>query len=259
MSEEVGSRALERGLRILGLFSDQERSLSVREISSRLRVPLATTYRLVRTLVDLGYLTDRREHGGEIELGLEIMRLASVAAGSDVLTASSPLLRELAQETGETAVLLVPGEWTATCIGMAEGTSPIRPRSARVGESVPYNAGAIPFTLLAYADFDVRQRIIAAGLHRYTSKTPVQAAEVERICAAVRADGFGFSDGEYIDGTAAAAAPIFDEHAQVIASVGVTGISANVVGAEGAVIRAAAEITLRLGGRPAVGQVVASR
>jgi DNA-binding IclR family transcriptional regulator len=249
-----GSRALERGLSILGLFSSHENSLTVKEISKRIRVPIATTYRLVRSLVDLGYLDDRRGSGGEIQLGLEIVRLAAVAnAGNDILSVGQQELRRLVQATGETAVLLVPGEWSATCVGMMEGTSSIRPRSARVGESVPYNAGAIPLTVLAYADTEFRSRIIGAGLHGFTAVTPTEPAAVEKECARVRGQGYAWSEGEYVDGTAASGAPIFDSQGKIAGAIGVTGITDNVVGTEHEVQAAAATITLRLGGRPATG------
>ena len=248
----AGSRALERGLRILGLFSESERALTVKTIASRLGIPVATTYRLIRTLVDLGYLEDSQGGRGEFTLGIEIVRLSAVAtAGNDLQSVSMPVMRSLATRTGETTVLLVPGEWTAVCVGLVEGTSPIRPRSARVGENVPYNGGATPIALLAFLDNAFRQRVIGAGFHTYTSHTPVSAAEIERVCADVRARGYAHSESEYIEGTSATAAPIFDGLGSVIASIGVTGITERVHDMEALVLQAAADITVRLGGRPA--------
>jgi DNA-binding IclR family transcriptional regulator len=247
-----GSRALERGLRILGLFSESERALTVKVISDRLRVPMATTYRLVRTLIELGYLEDARGGRGELTLGLEAVRLGAVAtAGSDLQSVSMPIMRELGTLTGETVVLLVPGDLAAICVGLVEGTSPIRPRSARVGENVPYNGGATPIALFAFLDNAFRQRVIAAGFESYTPHTPVDATEVEQLCARVRARGYAHSESEYIEGTSATAAPIFDNLGRVIASVGVTGITERVHGMENLVVQAAADITVRLGGRPA--------
>lgn len=89
-----GSRALERGLRILGLFSSHENSFTVKQISKRIGVPIASTYRLVRSLVVLGYLDDRRGTGGEIQLGLEVVRLAAVAnAGNNIISIGQQELR----------------------------------------------------------------------------------------------------------------------------------------------------------------------
>ena len=243
-----GSRALERGLRILGLFSDHERSFPVRTISQRLGIPVATTYRLIKTLVELGYLEESPGRS-EVQLGLEIVRLAS-AANVDLQAASSGAMTELGDRTGETVVLLAPGEWTAICIRVIEGTSPIRPRSARVGENVPYNGGATPFALLAFREDGARRRIIAGGFARYTAFTPVDPAEIEQICATVRYRGYALSENEYIEGTAAAAAPIFDSHGGVVASIGITGITERIINMERLVCEAAAQITLRLGGRP---------
>jgi len=243
-----GSRALERGLRILGLFSSSERTLSVRTISQRLEIPVATTYRLIRTLLELGFLEEVPGRS-ELRLGLEIVRLASVTT-VDLQSASAAVMTRLGKETGETIVLLAPGEWNATCIRVIEGTSPIRPRSARVGENVPYNGGATPIALLSFLEVETRRRIIEAGFSRYTDHTLVEPAEIERICAEVRSRGYAYSESEYIEGTAAVAAPIFDNHGRVVASIGVTGITARVVDMEDLVVEGAAQVTLRLGGRP---------
>lgn len=247
----AGSRALQRGLEILRLYSEQERSFAVRNISEKLSIPMATTYRLVRTLTEYGYLKENESGHGEYILGIEAVRLSAVAmSGNDLQTVSAPVMRELSEKTGETALLFVPGEWTATCIGMVEGTSPIRPRSARLGENVPYNGGATSIVLLAYADIEFRERIIERGFQSYTPLTPVTPEAVESACSRVRAQGYAHSEGEYIEGTGATAAPIVTRLGRVVASVGVTGLTARVRNIERLVINAAGDITTRMGGRP---------
>ncbi len=247
----LGSRALERGLLVLGLFSPQEKSFSVREISKRTGFPIATTYRLVRSLLQLGYLDDKRGTGDDIQLGLEIVRLAAVAnASNTIISVGQEELRRLATSTGETTVLLVPGEWTALCVGVIVGESPIRPRSALAGEGVPYNGGATPMTLLAFASVDFRSRILASGLDQYTSQTLTDPSALEMECARIRQQGFAWSDSAFIEGTGAYAAPIFDIQGRIAGSIGVTGLTENVRHAGDAVIESAARATLRLGGTP---------
>lgn len=256
MTEEArasGHPALERGLRILRLFRADEPTFTVKAIAARLEIPIATSYRLVNTLLALGYLEPAAAGAGSVQLGLETLRMMSLAsAQTDILSASSEALRQLASSTKETALIAVPGEAKAICIGLVEGTSPIRPRSARVGESLPYNGGAIALTILAFSDAEFRHRILGTGLQRYTDVTPVDPSSIEEICAKVRAKGHGYSEGDYIEGTAAVAAPIFDAQGRIAGAVGITGITQNMVNKEQAVRDAADSVTLRLGGQPMI-------
>lgn len=253
-SEVSGSRALDRGLSILHLFTEGTPELTVRDICKRLSIPHATAYRLVNTLTTHGYLRPVRSSTGKFELGLEILRLASSAtAGSDLQAVTVPILNELVEVTAETCVLLVPGMTSAVCVRVVEGTSPIRPRSARVGEHIPYNGGASPMAIFAFLPPEERARIIALGMSAYASQTPVTPEEIERSCSAIRELGYAYSTNEYIEGTSAYAAPIFDVDGTVIAAIGITGVSDNVVGFDGLILNAAAEATLKIGGRiPAI-------
>lgn len=242
---------MERGLQILALFDEQRPSLTVKQIATLLEIPLATTYRLVKTLLEHGML-ERHGSRHEVRLGLELVRLAALKrAGSDLQTVGVPVLRELVRRTSETALVLVPNNWSSICIGMVEGTSSIRPRSVRIGEEVPYNGGALPLTLLAFLDDEHRKQVLSLPFKRYTESTPCSPEEIEDRCEEIRQRGYGYSMGEYIEGTAALAAPVYAEGREgATAAVGITGVTAGVADQVTPVLDAAAEMTLRLGGYP---------
>jgi len=249
-SSGSGSRTLDRGLSILKLYSAGDTELSVREISERLAIPQASSYRLVRTLCDHGYLRPSRRKSATFELGLEILRLATMAReSSDLQSISAPIMQELTRSTHETTVLLVPAEANAVCVRVIEGTSAIRPRSARVGEHLPYNGGATPMAILAHLEPSHRARIMNAEFDAFASQTLVVPEELESACEEIRRAGFAYSTSEYIEGTSAYAAPIFDSDSRILAAIGITGMSERVQGFEHLVKDASARVTTMLGGR----------
>src|SRR5437868_5979373 len=64
---------LERGLRLLQLFTRQRRTLGAPEISKALGVPRSTVFRLIQTLEEMGFL--ERAANGEYQLGAAILRV----------------------------------------------------------------------------------------------------------------------------------------------------------------------------------------
>lgn len=242
------SRSLDRGLQVLLCFSEEKREWAVRDLAAQLTIPLASAHRVVASLRDAGFL-ERTKEGHRYRLGLRCLRLASlVLDGLDLREVAGPIMRRLVDLTGETAVLLVPHRTDAVCILQVEGRSPIRPRSVRIGDRVPYNAGAAPLAIFAFLAREEQERIVHDGLRALTDLTIVDPKALQDRCADIVQKGVAYSRGEAILGTAAVAAPIFDAaEYHVAASVGLTGIEAKIVDMEEAVMRAASEISRQLG------------
>ena len=169
-------------------------------------------------------------------------------SGLDIREIARPVMKELVAEVGETVVLLVPGPDVAVCIDHVEGTSPIRPRSLRVGEHVAYNGGAAPLAIFAFVPERDQERIIETGLRRLTENTVVNPGVLRERCAEIVLTKFCYSRSEAILGTAAVAAPIFfGVPASVVGAISLTGLQERVVGVEYRVLAAAEEICNRLG------------
>src|SRR5215211_9534250 len=103
-----GPKVVEKALRVLDLFTLERPSWSVTEIARELDLPTATAHRIVRALEDRSYLarSDMRYRLGYATLELGRRAVASV----DLRTRLGPVLRELAQAAGETALLTVYDE-----------------------------------------------------------------------------------------------------------------------------------------------------
>lgn len=137
---------MKRGLQILDAVAERG-PMTVESIAEAVALPLSTTYRYVGTLRTLGYLT---ASSGRYDVGtamLGMLRRGSVEAVMGRL--ASPLLVDLAVQTGETVMLTVPIGWTATCVESVEPRRPVR-LSYRRGVALPLHAGASAKPLLAH-------------------------------------------------------------------------------------------------------------
>jgi len=73
-----GVQSLERAFSILETMADAGGTLGLSQLATRAHLPLPTTHRFVRTLVDLGYL--RQEASRQYALGPKLIRLGESSA-----------------------------------------------------------------------------------------------------------------------------------------------------------------------------------
>lgn len=94
---------LERGLKVLELVSQHE-GISPKQIAADLGLPLSSTYHLVNTLLDQGYLL--RVGQGDLVLGTSVAALVDrFDHRPDPFPELRPILTDLAERSGEVAVL----------------------------------------------------------------------------------------------------------------------------------------------------------
>src|SRR5690625_3087417 len=73
-TEKYSVPGLERGLRILALFSRQTPTLTAPEIEQQLELPRTTVFRLLVTLERLGFV-ERLANGREFQPGTAVLKL----------------------------------------------------------------------------------------------------------------------------------------------------------------------------------------
>ena len=213
-----GGTSLERGLRVLLAVSDRG-SVRVDSLVEQLGLPASTVYRYLRTLRDLGLVeeTDGWYRPGE-HLGTT-RRVSNSTLGS----LAKPILRPLAAETGETALITVRAGMAALCVEQVESPSHMR-MAFEIGQVLPLQAGAASRVLLAYAPQDVIERALGGPLAVYTPSTP-DAEKLRRQLENIRATGFATSRGEFIPGAFAVAVPVFHGES-VVAGLALAGPAA---------------------------------
>jgi IclR family transcriptional regulator, acetate operon repressor len=214
---EGGSAVLARGLALLHIVHSVG-EISVRDLSQRSRIPLATTYRLVRQLVESGFAI---ENDCRIHAGPQIA--PTPAAGpKHLVDYAAPFLWGLARETGLTAVLTVRVHTLALCLDVVRGDQ-TQSASFQIGEPSALHAGASATPLLAYAPKRVLAQARAGGFKRYTAHTPGEEEVLAKL-QTIRSRGYDVTFGERQPLWAAVGVPVFDE-GELLCCLSLTGPS----------------------------------
>lgn len=172
-----GVAAVDRALSILAVFGDHDEALTLAELAARSGLYKSTILRLAESLARYGYL--RRLPDGRYHVGPEPLRLANLYQRwfrlHDVVV---PVLRRLAQASGETASFYVREGEMRVCLHRAEPARVVRV-FLREGDRLPLDRGAAGKVLRAFgaargaALDDVRRRMYAVS---YGERDPETAA-----------------------------------------------------------------------------------
>jgi DNA-binding IclR family transcriptional regulator len=218
---DAPAATFERGLDILLAFAD-EPAMTVPRLAERMGMTRSTTYRFVRGLRKRGLLDGTPE--GTYRLGPRILQLARVAREQlTILEMAHPIMRELSERTGETALLTVPIDGHALAIEQVAAPQPIK-LTFEVGTARPLHAGASAKVLLAHLHETERERILAAGgFDRRTPNTVTDPEQLRQQLLAIRAQGYAVSREEYEKDVCAIAAPVFGPTGDLIAGLSAVG------------------------------------
>lgn len=189
--------AVERALTILEAFADGEAKLSLAALAQRTGLYRSTILRLTASLERFGYV--RRGTDGQFRLGPSLWRLGVLYQNAfNLADHVRPVLRELVEETGETAAFYVREGNKRICLYREHAQRLIR-HHIEEGAALPLEGGAGARILMAYTD------------------------GVGPLYDEVREKGHYVSMGERDPETAAVSAPVFGQSRGFIGAIGVTG------------------------------------
>lgn len=217
-ARKTGESVSSRLLAILGAYDDENRRMTLSEISRRADLPLSTTHRLCAELADWGAL--RRDDEGRFALGRRMWELGLLAPIQvEVRQIASPFLSDIFAATQATVHLAVREDLTALCLERLSGNSSV-PVVSGVGSKLPLHATAVGKVLLAHAPDVVIARALR-NLSRETPYTVVAPGILKAQLAEVRAHGYARTDEEMSLGACSVAVPIVDGAGNVQAALGI--------------------------------------
>ena len=263
MAEELKphhfNQSLDRGLRILDLYSRETDSLSAKEIADRLGIGATTLYPFLHTLVSHGYL---EVNGSKrYRLGLKLLeRVGEIERVYDVRAVAREQMTKLSRSIAANARLGVLYGDEVLYLEQEEG-GPAANVILRevVGLRVPSYCTALGKVLLAFLPDEDQARVVGSlALMRITEQTISSRQRLLDELRAVRERGYALEVEELQPGSACVGAPIRNSGGRVIASISASIFASRARGEElprivDAVMSAAAEISSRLGHRAAGG------
>ena len=199
MAAETGTQAIDRAAQLLVRVVESSRPLGVNELAEGSGLPKSTTSRLVGALERQG-LVQRLGDRGRLRPGPVLLRFATRDSAASLVELAQPSLRRLADASGETINLAVPGpagvehlaqEDTAHFVGVTDW----------VGRRVPFEHAANGKCFLAFG----------------------AAQELTPELELVRARGYATTIDELEVGLTAMAAPVLATSGDAIAALSISG------------------------------------
>lgn len=197
------------------------------DLSEDLSINKSTALRLLTALCDTG-LVDRDPTTGRYRLGWRTAQLGQAYLERlDLRDAAHDVLASLVAETGETAHLVLADPPEVVYIDKVDSPQAVR-MHARIGTRQPMHCTAVGKAVLACADPEVLDSVIAAGLVARTPDTVVSAAALRRDLAGVRRRGYAIDNVENEPGVRCVAAAVRDHDGRAPAAISVSGPAARV-------------------------------
>jgi DNA-binding IclR family transcriptional regulator len=214
-----GDPVVDRALSLLDAFDARHRSLSLGELSRRSGIPASSALRLANRLSAWGAL--ERGDDGRFTIGLRLWEVASLAPRAQELRqVALPFLRDLEDVTHQHVLLAVRDGDDALLVERLSARQAM-PVLYRVGGRLPLHSTGVGLVLLAFAETDVQEEILAQPLMHQPENVPVSPAALRRQLAEVRRDGAAVVRRRVPQPLLTVAAPIFDVQDQVIAALSV--------------------------------------
>lgn len=217
-------KTLENGLSVLMLFSPTRPRLSLKEIDDELHLGKSRTFKLVRTLLKMGFLKESVPGPG-YSLGPSVAVLGLTALGQmDARRLAGPILAELAASTQETAILTVRNGDYSVVIDKVDSPLSVR-MAAEIGARGVLYAGASNLPLLAFGPEELREKYLSGEvtLKRFTDNTASDAKSLSKLLDAIRQRGYHVSKAEVEQDIMAVGAPVFDRRKSVDFCISVAG------------------------------------
>jgi DNA-binding IclR family transcriptional regulator len=243
-------QSVDRALSVLDLLA-QHGEVGVTELAAELAVHKSTAFRLV-TALERHQLVEQVVDRGKYRLGLGILRLAAATSGQlEVTREGQPVCERLARALGETVNIAILDQQAAVNVLQEFGTAAIGSRNW-IGRRTDLHATSSGKILLAFADQELRRKILGNPLPQHTEHTVTDPAELNRQLDEATELGWSRTDEELEIGLTAVAAPIWDGSGKVVAAVSLSGPSYRLTPEllekmVPQVIAGAAEISSRLG------------
>ena len=215
--------AIDRALVVLESLAEAPQGLSVTDLSARLRINKGLTHRILASLSARDYVA-KDPATQRYQITIRLMGLAfRHLRVLDVYDVILPILRKLAQESGELAELNWVEGGRLVTVAKADSPRQLRVVSYLGEEQVLHATAAGKVWLASLPEEEALQRAVAAGLHAATDQTITSVTGLQAELAQVREQGFGTNVRESGADIVAVAAPVcaLSEDRRVVGSVGV--------------------------------------
>lgn len=215
-------QSIDRALDILLAFTAAHPQLTLGELAEAVGLPLSSTHRIARTLVDRGFIV--QDGWGTYALGARLLELGGLVSNTSTLTQiTAEPVRAIAETTGET-ILVAEVNWIDNTVVIAQKVDSVHPLSVAspVGKRSSLGSGCIGKAVLAGLPVEETE-LLLPRIH-LVRRTPASITDEEEFAAQIglaRARGWASETEEYMTGVAGVAVSVAVGEGRPLGALGV--------------------------------------
>ncbi|MBM7539925.1 IclR family transcriptional regulator [Amphibacillus cookii] len=209
-------------LKILNLFSMQQRKLKIDDMVEQLAYPKSSLYRHVKLLKEEGYLIETTDN--YYRLGNRFLHLATIVNEDNRLpTLILPFMEQLRDRLNESVVLSHLSGTDHVCVQSFRGFHTLNV-TITVGERLSFLTDAGAKVMLAHLNSSLRDRVIAEHLSDRILKQHnlTKTIFLEQL-KQIKRKGYAVGEDKSPDGVLSYAVPLRNVDQEVIAALSIVG------------------------------------
>lgn len=223
MSSVMEATSLGKAFHVMEVLASSEGALSLMEIVQELGFHKPTVHRILRELVELGYVS--RVEKGVYQITPKLRRLALGGIDDRLTEIADPFLRALHDETAETVNLGVLRGTKIRYLRVLESKHPLR-RIVEPNSTDPFYSTSLGRAItLQMSDATWDALIDRTKLIARTTETVVDINQLRKIHRRVKQDGYAVEQDQNDVGVTCIGAPIYEDE-NVIAAISLSVPSA---------------------------------
>lgn len=219
-SDRSGATVLHRAVQFLELFELGRATLTLSEISRLTGVPTPSAYRILKVLTDVGML--ERDEVKRYRVGVKLWELGTRSSRLLQLRETAmPFMEDLQAGVGQHTQLAVLVDGEVLIVERLSSHNYV-PNISRIGGRLPLHASSPGLLLLAHASIAEREQYLEGPLDKFTTETETDLRRLSAELSRIKSQGYAVAEGTINPDGSGVAAPIYDSHRKVVASLSIT-------------------------------------
>lgn len=210
-------------LRIFEAFHDRDTELSLKDVSARAGVGATSTFRILFTLTQSGYVV-KNASTGRYRLGPKIREIAERSPrASNLVRAARPHMQQLNKTFNETVNLGIFQDGEIFYAEILESRQAFR-MTASIGARIPVHCSAIGKAIAAFLPKESLERVLDnCPMTGLTSHTITSRSKLLKEFKKIRKQGYSTDDEETELGACCIACPIISTSQNVLGAISLSG------------------------------------
>lgn len=219
LEESAKSSMAEKVLLILETIAQSEFPLTLEAISTGTGLAKPTTFRLLNTLVEQGFI-ERDPNGRRFQPSAKLRIIGvNILSVDSVRSQRVAVMKRLVEEIGETCNFNILDGNKVMYLDRVETSAPIR-LHVDVGMRVPLHCTASGKLFLSgMTELQVRRALGQEPFLRYTEKTITHYDALFNELEKIRADGYALDESAFLEGFIGIAVPVINSKQKTFATI----------------------------------------